>query len=62
MTAGAVSAAIGPLLNLPFGSLAENELLGLMRDVETARRQLEALDARLIAEAQQRNNREIQPV
>ena len=36
-------------------SLAEDQLLAMVREVERAKRRLEALDARLIAELEERN-------
>ncbi|MEO9237613.1 MAG: DUF222 domain-containing protein [Jatrophihabitantaceae bacterium] len=55
MTTATVTAAIGPLLDVPLTSQSDDELLDLLRQTETVRRQLEALDARLIGEAIQRN-------
>jgi len=53
--ATALSDAVSALLESPLTPLADHELLSLLREGEAARRRLELLDARLIAEVQQRN-------
>jgi uncharacterized protein DUF222/HNH endonuclease len=55
MTMTGVSAAVEEFAAVPLSSLAEDDLLGLMRDVERARRQLEAFEHRLVAEVEERN-------
>ena len=54
VTAG-LSAAVSEVAGVALSSLGEDELLSVVREVEQARRRLEALDARLIAELEQRN-------
>jgi hypothetical protein len=54
VTAG-LSAAVGELGSVSLSSLAERELLGVVREVERARRRLEAVEHRLIAEVEERN-------
>ena len=52
---GGLSAAVDELAAVSLSALAEDELLAVVREVERARRRLEALDARLIAELDERN-------
>ena len=54
VTAG-LSAAVEECAGVSLSSLAEDELLVLLREVERARRQLEALEYRLVAEVEERN-------
>src|SRR5690348_1695344 len=54
VTAG-LSAAIGEVAGMSLSSLAEDELLDMLREVERARRRLEALETRLVAEVEERN-------
>jgi hypothetical protein len=48
-------AAVDEVVGVSFSSLAEDELLGVVREVERARRRLEAVEHRLIAEVEERN-------
>jgi len=50
-----LSAAVDGLAAVSLSRLAEDELLVVLREVERARRRLEAWDARLIAELEERN-------
>jgi hypothetical protein len=54
VTAG-LAVVVGELGSVSLSSLSEPELLAVVREVERARRQLEALEHRLIAEVEQRN-------
>jgi hypothetical protein len=54
VTAG-LAVVVGELGSVSLSSLAEQELLGVVREVERARRRLEALEHRLIAEVEERN-------
>jgi hypothetical protein len=54
LTAG-LSVAVGECAGVSLLSLDEAELLAVMREVECARRRLEALEYRLVAEVEERN-------
>jgi hypothetical protein len=54
VTAG-LSAAVDEVAGVELSRLGEDELLDLLREVERARRRLEAYEARLIAEVDERN-------
>ncbi|MDQ1743986.1 MAG: hypothetical protein QOE23_2325 [Pseudonocardiales bacterium] len=55
LAASSVSAAVADLARRSFSGLADDDLLEVIRQAERARRQLEALDAVLIAEIEARN-------
>ena len=55
LAASALPAAVAELADCPLSALADAELLEVVRVTERARRQLEALDASLIAELEARN-------
>jgi hypothetical protein len=50
-----LSAAVDEVAGVSLSSLAEDELLSLLREVEQARRRLEALEYRVVAEVDERN-------
>ena len=50
-----LSAAVDELTEVQLTRLGEDELLDVLRGVERARRRIEALEARLIVETEQRN-------
>jgi hypothetical protein len=50
-----LSAAVDEVSAVPLSGLAEDELLGMLREVERARRRLEAFEHRLVAEVEERN-------
>jgi len=54
VSAWALSAAVARLAGCPFATLADGDLLEIIRQAEQARRQLEALDSVLIAERDER--------
>jgi uncharacterized protein DUF222 len=55
LAASGLPAAVAQLAGCSFSTLADEELLEVVRVAERARRQLEALDATLIAELEARN-------
>ncbi|HET6210912.1 MAG TPA: hypothetical protein VFD94_11040, partial [Jatrophihabitans sp.] len=55
VVAGGLSAAGDEVAAVSLSSLAEDELLSVVRELERARRRLEAMDARLVAEVEERN-------
>jgi hypothetical protein len=55
LTASTVPAAVAELAGCSFSTLADDDVLGVLRLAERARRQLEALDHVLIAELEARN-------
>jgi hypothetical protein len=50
-----LSAAVDEVSAVSLSRLGEDELLGMLREVERARRRLEALEHRLVAEVEERN-------
>ena len=50
-----LSAAVDELTGVELTRLSEDELLDVLRELERARRRLEALEGRLVAEVEQRN-------
>src|SRR4051794_36640148 len=50
-----LSAAVGECAGVSLSSLAEDELLATLREVERARRRLEAFEHRVVAEVEERN-------
>ena len=50
----ALSAAVDGLLSAPLEALASSEVTGLLEELEVARRRLDAVDARVLAEVEER--------